>query len=316
MVAKIFTALDLCDALRRPQPVWQLARTRTILGGSSAPAPTPIPGAAELYFRLPRLAEFYSSLFSDHPGGPSPVEWQIGLVPEVEGVMGRLVHALFFELAQPSAGAGPGVLIYSSDEASQLVGLINEVYSSFSKSAGDGSPDSVCRAVLLAFVKVVNRNYGILRKEEYDALLQRYRKKKTYSAANTLGRENDFSILPDEGEDEGVAPRAAPSDRWALAQGRAGLDRVGAQKRRLEHGASRIDVLNGSPNGDWRFALVSQFHAKLHTMLTGQATRLFDGGVLQQHSGNGEPSLTAVPLIARARKPSLGRLALRLCARL
>ena len=68
IAAKILVTIGTYDLFERPEPLFDLTATRMILGGYGE-APEVIPHATELYFRMPRLAEFYRS--SAAPSGRS-----------------------------------------------------------------------------------------------------------------------------------------------------------------------------------------------------------------------------------------------------
>lgn len=207
MGAKILTTLGVFDMLERTTPVYDLTPTRMILGGGSA---VPIPEATELYFRLPRLAEFYRGFLRWDGSGVqdteefSGVRYKIAMLPELEGVFSGLIAQVFVQAASPMSGE------YSEAEMDVLIEEINRIYTFFAQK----DPDRPVKAAIAAFVIEVNRRFGLIKAkdmQEYWDLVKLSRSGQADSVENTT----NFSILP--GEDEMEVARKAPSDRFGVA---------------------------------------------------------------------------------------------------
>ena len=223
MGAKVLTVLGVYDLFERPKPIYQLTPVRMIIGGSDgfgAPPPV-IAEAAELYFRLPRLAEFYQDLFkASAPGGAD----QIALLPELEGVFAGIMRLIFLRSGLTGQDYSAIGVDYSESEVQSLVREINKIYEVF-RGIDAEKPVS---AALSAFVMEVNRHYGVVKADElkkmYDLYSQRWRLEgrgagndAKANIRNMFGKLNptDYAILPDETDT--YSRSSAPSDRWALS---------------------------------------------------------------------------------------------------
>jgi hypothetical protein len=227
MGAKVLTVLGVYDLFERPKPIYQLTPVRMIIGGSNGfeTPPPVIPEAAELYFRLPRLVEFYQDLFKTTATGDVPT---IALLPELEGVFAGIIRLIFLRNGVGGADAtGDYSAIgvdYSETEVQSLVREINRIYEVF-RGLDAEKPVS---SALTAFVMEVNRHYGVVKADElkkmYDLYSQRWRLEgrgagndAKANIRNMFGKLNptDYAILPDETDT--YSRSSAPSDRWALS---------------------------------------------------------------------------------------------------
>jgi hypothetical protein len=251
MAAKIMTTLGVYDMFERATPLYDLTPTRVIIGGAG-PAeelPEALEGAAELYFRLPRLAEFYRSLlFWDgfKAGGQPAIEsLRVAMLPELEGVYGGLVRFVFLKAMSPETGD------YSDAELRTLISEINAIYEHFRSK----EPERPVQAALAAFVAEVNRRYGVVKRDDirdYMAMIKIARK-------GAYGETNDtnYAILP--GEEEVEVDRRAPSDRYTPPGAQPGAAQPFA-------GRPTVDVTFVRP--DSYKAMVQAFRAKLETMFS------------------------------------------------
>ena len=197
MAAKVLTVIGVYDMFERTAPLYELTPVRMIVGGDDE-TPAALDGAAELYYRLPRLAEFYYGLFN---WKNDPAAEKITLVPDFDGVFGGLIRFIFLRTVSQETGD------YSDSEVRILVREVNAVYQRFSES----SPESAISSALAAFVKEINRRYGIVKKEEYDTFRNSLKRNLATVQNNLVARnETNFAILPGEGDVE--ADRRAPSD--------------------------------------------------------------------------------------------------------
>ena len=199
MAAKIITVVDVYDMFNNTGPVYQLTPVRIIVGGGADDVQA-IEAAAELYYRLPRLAEFYYGLL-DWKNGSTATE-QIALLADFEGVFSGLIQFIFLRTLAAKTGD------YSDSEVQTIVGLVNAIYSDYKTKSG--SAESVTGAVLNGFVQEINRRYGIIKKSDYDGFIATVRKQ---LKGNPIPpNETNYAILPNETDIE--SDRRAPSDRF------------------------------------------------------------------------------------------------------
>src|SRR5262249_32857152 len=140
MAAKVLTTLGVFDMFERTAPLYDLTPTRMIIGGAAEAEPEVIEGAAELYFRLPRLAEFYREFL--RWDGESAEAFKIAMLPELEGAFSGLIRWIFQKMASPETGD------YSDSELRAVVKEINAIYEHFREK----SRESPARAAISAFV--------------------------------------------------------------------------------------------------------------------------------------------------------------------
>lgn len=230
MAAKVMTVLGVYDLFERPSPVYELTPTRMIIGGADFDAiPDVIPEASELYFRLPRLVEFYKNLFAFDAGGAAE---QISMLPEMEGVFSGIIRLIFQRVEGGAAASGD----YSDLEVRALVREINGIYENF-RSADQGRPIT---EALTAFVMEINRRYGLVKKEEWDTLQRLLRESRRAGEFGALNKTN-YAILP--GEEEYQSERRAPSDRY-LGPGASSEAQIPGGKYNIDDGNwSQWDML-------------------------------------------------------------------------
>jgi hypothetical protein len=245
MAAKVLTTLGVYDMFIREHPHYELTPARMIMGGGDDSTPEVFEGAAELYCRLPRLAEFYSAVLKwgsgadgvTLPGGATS-ESKIALVPDLEGVFSGLIRQVFRRATTVSSGGD-----YSDSELYAMVREINRIFEHFQKA----HPENTVREVFAAFVLEVNRRYGVVKKEENARYWKLVRDERMASLTSPDEAETDYAILP--GEEDLEATRAAPSDRYFAASA-AGSGTSAAQSIKLD---------------DDHVALIKDFRAKLDT---------------------------------------------------
>lgn len=241
MAAKVLTVIGVYDLFERPSPVYDLTATRMIIGGAGESV-VAIPEAAELYFRLPRLAEFYKNLFAFD----KTEEMQISLLPDFEGVYAGFITLVFTRAVDPKSGD------YSNAEAQSLIEEINRIFKHF--SAQDGEKAS--SAALHSFVMEVNRRYGIIKKrdwEQYMSLLSNSTRVSDPGLRDS--NATNFAILPGEEEDYEGEQRA-PSDRFLRSVGPAGRnpDQI--------TGDYSIDTDMGG-KAAWNWSMIKKFRNKI-----------------------------------------------------
>lgn len=200
MAAKVLTVIGVFDLFERPSPVYELTPTRMIIGGADYDAtPEVIPEASELYFRLPRLVEFYKDLFDFKSASE-----QISMLPEIEGVFSGIIRLIFNRVQAGAAGTGD----YSDLEIRSIVGEVNAIYENF-HSSGKGGAIS---AALMAFVMEINRRYGLVKRKDWDSYQQLLKNERRGVTGGPQGTQTNYAILP--GEEEYESDRRAPSDRY------------------------------------------------------------------------------------------------------
>ena len=239
MAAKVLTAVGVYDMFERTTPLYDLTPTRMIIGGAEDfTNPEILEEAAELYFRLPRLAEFYRVFLSwDGTGNDL---WRIAMLPELEGVFSGLIRFVFEKAVSPDTGD------YSDTEMYTLVREVNKIYEHFQEK----QPGRASQAALSAFVMEVNRRYGVVKQkdmQDYMAMI-----KITRSGQYGVVNDTNYSILP--GEDEAEIERRAPSDRYSVPGATAAAipfaNRVG------------LDYTGGPAMGAGRKQMLREFRIK------------------------------------------------------
>lgn len=206
MVAKIFTVIGTYSLLNKPLDRHSsISPVRMILGGSAG-VPEVIAEAAELYIRVPLLAEFFRDAlkFQASDGKTSDAAKVISMVPDFEGVWSGLLKIVFDDAKHIEEGS------YSEDHVRALITEINMLYKKY-RSAGD---KTTVHDVIHALVAEVNRRYGILKQKEINQYLKERRRDETkvdYPPEERL----DYNILDEKGVE---GRRAAPSDRYDAAR--------------------------------------------------------------------------------------------------
>lgn len=199
MAAKVLTVIGAFDLFERDSPPQTIAPVRVILGGAEGDVEA-LPEAAELYFRLPRIVEFYRAILRA-PTAPS--NYSIALLPDLEGVYAGLIRHIFLKAATPESGE------YSESELRDIVAEVNAVYRHYAAKA----PGRVTLAAVEDLVAEVNRRYARASRAELSAYKDLIRVARSGDAP--LANQTDFGILPDEGLEAPELP--APSDRVAVS---------------------------------------------------------------------------------------------------
>ena len=262
MAAKILTTLGVYDMFERTSPVYDLTPTRIIVGGADDFAPPEVlDGAAELYFRLPRLAEFYRQFLRwDGQGDINPMgfDGRIAMLPELEGIFSGLIR-LIFRKAVASAVNGD----YSDSEMRALVRESNLIYEHFREKHADRAPQEA----LSAFVMEINRRYGIIKRkdmQEYMAMVKKLSSESNYGDLNNT----NYAILPGEGDAE--VDRRPPSDYFKV-QGDAAAA-ASPYERRI--GLDHQGVLGADGRG--RKIMLREFRAKFDKQFAALNPKTFN----------------------------------------
>jgi hypothetical protein len=241
MAAKIMTTIGVYDMFERQTPIYTLTPTRMIIGGSVESVEV-IEGASELYFRLPRLAEFYRSVL--FKGIPQITEGiKIAMIPEVEGVFSGLINIIF----QKFAGALDGD--YTDSEMRTIIQEVNKIYLYFKESSGE---EKCVKAAMNSLVKEINRRYGIVKNKEMKDYLDLVKRQKNEEEG--FYNHTNYAILPGE-EDITVSTRLAPSDRFTATLGLNRDTSTGVEPKEFK-GRVRLDI---DTTDEARSQLLTQF---------------------------------------------------------
>jgi hypothetical protein len=240
MAAKVLTVIGVSDMFNRPSPAYDLTPTRIIIGaGEFDTNPEVKSKAAELYFRLPRLAEFYRRILGFDNADRSKSK-RIALLPELEGVFSGLIRLEFLRVRPDSSSTGN----YSESELQVLIREVNKVFDHYS-----GEEEQTCTKALTAFVAEINRRYGVVKQEEWDKLMKLL---KDTRDDYTVGNQNqtNYAILP--GEEDFQTDRRAPSDRYLTGDD--------AKKR------TRVSKFDIDHDTDWtQWEMLKEFREKIDT---------------------------------------------------
>lgn len=203
MSAKILVVLGVYDIFEHVQKVDVADPVRMVLGGDDKQKNvTAIPEAAELYFRLPRLVEFYRKLL--YWRGDTD-EKKITMLPEIGGVFSGIIRIIFQKMYTPEYGN------YSDYDVKNVISEINYIYNFYKRS--EKSDEPLCHHVIHEFIKEINRKIGVIKGEEMRKYWQLQRKMQSVDAFGSIpsdsSPETNYSILPDENdysENTGIAP--------------------------------------------------------------------------------------------------------------
>lgn len=206
--AKILVSVGMFDMFERTtMPYKNIIPLRTILGGADG-YPEVITEATELYFRLPRLLETYWSLLFKDLLTIKVNQFNIGLIPDIDGVFTGLIQQVFMYTAKSSIESGQ----YSDTEMTSIIEHINKIYNHF-KDASEGP----ITATINGLVREVNRRYGVIKYEDIQAYKKIYQlNRDSYGSTTQYYNVNNFNILPDEDEYSAVNSVVAPSDQWSV----------------------------------------------------------------------------------------------------
>jgi hypothetical protein len=224
MAAKVLTAVGVYDMLERAGPLYDLTPTRMIVGGGEA-APEVLEEAAEMYFRLPRLVEYYYQLFRWDGSGADTQ--RIALMPDIDGTFSGLVRVIFLKATEPEVGD------YSETEVAEIIREVNAIHDHFARSG----KERATQTAVAALIADINRRYGVIKRQEAVDYWRIVRSARTGTYAPETS--TNFSILP--GEDEADYERRAPSDRFRAAP--AGATSAAARDELDTDGTGALQLL-------------------------------------------------------------------------
>jgi len=209
MSAKILVVLGIFELFDRKQIVTTLDPIRMITGGAPEKVTIVIPEAAELYFRLPRLAEFYRKLLFWRGGDVSK---KITMLPEMSGSpFSEFVRLIFQKIYSPDTGN------YSDFDAKLVIQEINNIYKYYHGSQQGGKQTVITNYEILSnFVKEINRRIGIIKAEDMKKYWKLQQKIASPNADISEVPSNNYRILPldEDTDDYNIVNRLAPSDRY------------------------------------------------------------------------------------------------------
>jgi hypothetical protein len=220
VVAKILTVVDAYRLFNRPvvdrDTHDSLNPLRTILGGAdfaggaSKPYVKVIPEAMALYQRLPLLAEWYRDMFGFKANREADAvgrsgDWQLSLVPNIDGVWSDLVKVIFDKADYVKDGN------YSEYLAQELIEAINKIWVAYK-----GRSKEPVRAIIDAFKMEMNRTFGFLKQKEINDYMADRRKRYASANVGTDGTDEaahylDYDILK---ANDQFTRAAAPSDKY------------------------------------------------------------------------------------------------------
>ena len=164
MAAKVLTVVGVYDIFDRYNAIQSITPIRQIVGGADdSSIPEVIPEAAELYFRLIRLAEFYTEFLRFNrtelaQTGNDSVK-SIALIPELDGEFSELIKQVFLR-SETAETRGD----YSDYELREVIKSINAIYIRYKEKSADKANSEAVNAL----IREVNRRYGIVKKSEME----------------------------------------------------------------------------------------------------------------------------------------------------
>lgn len=224
--AKIMTVMGMYEMFSRPEPLKGMTDTRVAVGGFDV-RPQVIPGAVALYFRLPRLAEFYSDILNFDESGSDE---QISMLPESDGVYADLVRQVWVR-SKEAAKTGD----YSTYECQGLVSAINKIYEHMVAKHGR---DKAIMESIRGLVNDINRRFGMISQSQFKKF-QKSMLDETRAVQYVGSQPEDltnFATLPGEENEETLrSSRMAPSDKYA------GLSSLGTAGSKSNPGVYSLD---------------------------------------------------------------------------
>jgi hypothetical protein len=249
MAAKVLTVLGVYDMLERKTPINQLTPVRMIVGGGVEADPEIAEGALELYFRLPRLFEFYRGLlgWSSDDMKKNADTNKIAFVPELEGIFSGIIRLIFQKMTSPENGD------YSDSELRTLIREVNNIHEHYREKSGERAVQDA----VLGAVAEINRRYGIVKREDMEKYWEGFVEESRLSSGKDLTRDIDYAILP--GENDIDRDRFAPSDRFASGK---------ESERKEFENTSKYSLDTDFDGPKSKYKLVREFRAKLDKELS------------------------------------------------
>lgn len=204
MVGKVFVTVGFYEILHNITPVGMINQTRIILGGGfknleSVDARADV---AELYFRLPRLVEFYRNTLIKENTKSKAFGWDaadddkkiITMLPDISGTFSGILKTIF------AITDSSEEITYSDDQLRAIIDEANKIHDIYHNTT-----DAVN-----ALIADVNSRFGMVMKK---TLKQYYKDQESMEEDFKAGTANEVNYQLFN--DEGSAPSGkAPSDMY------------------------------------------------------------------------------------------------------
>jgi hypothetical protein len=192
MCSKILTTIGLTRMINTPvnKHILGFFDPKRLTMGAYGETPKVIPGAMEMYCRLPLLVEAMKELLQMEAGDS---KW-ITFIPDVEGVFGGLI-AIIFDRLDDNTG------LYTLSKKNAIIAEVNKIYSHYK---GEKDP---CIKSARDLISEINHRIGILSRLEWN----RYEgdRKDTRSSALELDfrdeEENNLALFESEVDNVEIA---------------------------------------------------------------------------------------------------------------
>lgn len=204
IVAKIFTVVDAYRLFNRPtiqrELSYSLNPLRTILGGANTTVKI-IPEAAELYLRLPLLAEWYREMYGFKNDAANEDKWVLSIVPSVDGTWSDFINVIFDKAREVKEGN------YTEPQAQTMILAMNNIFKAYKTKY----PKATVRNIINSFVLEMNRIFGFLKQKEINKYLNQRR---DFLKGQPDGNTEDFLDFDILNANDQFGSRPAPSDKF------------------------------------------------------------------------------------------------------
>lgn len=204
IVAKIFTVVDAYRLFNRPTVQRELSYSlnplRTILGGANTTVKI-IPEAAELYLRLPLLAEWYREMYGFKNDAANEDKWVLSIVPSVDGTWSDFINVIFDKAREVKEGN------YTEPQAQTMILAMNNIFKAYKTKY----PKATVRNIINSFVLEMNRIFGFLKQKEINKYLNQRR---DFLKGQPDGNTEDFLDFDILNANDQFGSRPAPSDKF------------------------------------------------------------------------------------------------------
>lgn len=244
MVGKVFVTIGFYEILHNITPVGMINQTRIILGGGNTQNLESVDARAdvsELYFRLPRLVEFYRSVLvkaynRNNIGLPNAGDDNtkvITMLPDISGTFSGILKVIF------DIKADTEEITYSDEQLRTIIDEANKIYDIYHNTT-----DAVN-----ALVADVNSRFGmVMKKVLRDYYTEQKRLEQDYSAG--VSNEVNYQLFPDEG----ARPTGkAPSDMY-----------VDSEKVKEVTRTDALDIKVEATNELFGLKQLEEFHDKIN----------------------------------------------------
>lgn len=251
LVSKIFTVVDAYRLFNRPtmnrESHYSLNPLRTIIGGSTH-VPV-IMEAAELYLRLPLLAEWYRERYGFKSDLANPNAWRLSIVPSVDGTWSDFISVVFDKAREVKEGN------YTEPQAQEIIVSINNIHKAYKSKY----PKATNRNIINSFILEMNRIFGFLKQQDINAYINQRRE---FLKDHSAGDPEDFVDYDILNANDQFGSRPAPSDKFVnVGLKQSDVNRINMQKlqsevvrlrKEMDAELNSVLVRNSGPNGDPR----------------------------------------------------------------